>query len=273
MADRTKFRCRLSPIVLGVLAVGGLLLGAQPASAQTCIQDVWKAHGNNQNLTCTANDVTLSEATNINIISGGDCTEGVCRCFAGGTVTFTADFRMDLTADTRYDIGFYIATDQDPNNDGAKTGLCEANASLASNTPAGNFINLDAAPDVCGDITGPLNTAHNPIFVSAQISAECPAGAGEQLAAALLYDLAAAGVEPGVPGYRQRDDDQRCLSRGAVEVQLRYPGPRHLQRARDSHGHQDRVDHQRPRDGWPRDLQRHSTERRDHAAPDADQLD
>ena len=72
MADRTKFRCRLtglSPIVLGALAVGGLLLGVQPASAQgTCIQDVWKAHGNNQNLTCTAQDVTLSQATNINIL-------------------------------------------------------------------------------------------------------------------------------------------------------------------------------------------------------------
>jgi hypothetical protein len=205
MADRTKFRCRLtglSPIVLGVLAVGGLLVGAQPASAQTCIQDVWKAHGNNQNLTCTANDVTLSEATNINIISGGDCTEGVCRCFAGGTVTFTADFRMDLTADTRYDIGFYIATDQDPNNDGAKTGLCEANASLASNTPAGNFINLDAAPDVCGDITGPLNTAHNPIFVTAQISAECPAGAGEQL------------LLPFCTTWRQPGSNQTCLGTG-----------------------------------------------------------
>jgi hypothetical protein len=35
----------------------------------------------------------------------------VCKCFSDGTVTFTADFRMDLTADTRYDIGFYIATD------------------------------------------------------------------------------------------------------------------------------------------------------------------
>ena len=188
--------------LIAVLAFGGLLFGAQPASAQTCIQDVWKAHGNNQNLTCTANDVTLSEATNINIISGGDCVEGVCRCFAGGTVTFTADFRMDLTADTRYDIGFYIATDQDPNGDGAKTGLCAANASLASNTPAGNFINLDAAPDVCGDITGPLNTAHNPIFVNAQISADCPAGAGDQL------------LLPFCTTWRQPGSNQVCLGTG-----------------------------------------------------------
>jgi hypothetical protein len=171
----------LLPILVCLVAIGGLLLGAQPAFAQTCIQDVWQAHGNKQSLTCTAQDVTLSAATNIDIITGGDCVNGVCRCFAGQTVTFTADFRMDLTADTRYDVGFYIATDGDPNNNGALTGQCSATASLTSNTPVGNFINLDAAPDVCGDITGPLNTTNNPLFVEAQISAQCPTDAGEQL--------------------------------------------------------------------------------------------
>jgi hypothetical protein len=165
-----------------ILVGGGLLVGPETASAQTCIQDVWKAHGNNQNLTCTANDVTLSSATNINVITGGSCdaTTGKCSCFAGQTVTFTADFRMDLTADTRYDVGFYLAT-SDPNHDGAITGQCAASASLASNTPAGNFINLDAAPDVCGDITGPLNTAHNPLFVSAQVTTQCPFTPGQKL--------------------------------------------------------------------------------------------
>jgi hypothetical protein len=163
------------------LVGGGLLLGPEAASAQTCIQDVWQAHGNNHNLQCTANDVTLSSATNINIITGGQCVNGVCSCFAGQTVTFTADFQMDLTADTRYDVGFYIATDNDPNGDGALTGQCSATASLVGNTPAGNFINLDAAPDVCGEIEGPEGSAHNPLFVSAQISAQCPLQAGGQL--------------------------------------------------------------------------------------------
>jgi hypothetical protein len=188
--------------LLAVLAVGGLLLGAQPASAQTCIQDVWKAHGNNQNLTCTAQDVTLSEATNINIITGGTCDQDGCRCFAGQTVTFTADYRMDLTADTRYDVGFYLATDNDPNHDGAKTGQCTATASLDSNTPAGNFINLDAAPDVCGDITGPLGTARNPIFVHQTISAPCPTGAGQQLQL------------PFCTTWRQPGSNQVCLGTG-----------------------------------------------------------
>src|SRR5262245_52382440 len=117
--------------LIAVLAVGGLLLGAQPASAvDNCIQDVWKAHGNNQNLTCTANDVTLSKATNIDIITGGSCTgtgaNRVCKCNDQQQVNFTADFEMDLTADTRYDVGFYIATDSDPNGDGALTGQCSA---------------------------------------------------------------------------------------------------------------------------------------------------
>jgi hypothetical protein len=164
------------------LVGGGLLVGPEAASAQTCINDVWKAHGNNQNVTCTANDVTLSTATNINISTGGSCVNGVCSCFAGQTVTFTADFRMNLTADTRYDVGFYLATDNDPNHDGAISGQCTATASLGTNTTRpGNFINLDATPDVCGDITGPLNTAHNPLFVTATISAPCPSTPGQQL--------------------------------------------------------------------------------------------
>lgn len=167
------------------IVVGGVLLGAQPASAQgTCIQDVWKAHGNNQNLTCTAQDVTLSQASNIDISAGGQCViengVKVCKCFSGGTVTFTADFRMDLTADTRYDVGFYIATDGG-GADGAKTGQCSATASLAGNTLNNTFINLDAAPDVCGDITGPLGTAHNPLVVRQTVSTLCAAGPSGKL--------------------------------------------------------------------------------------------
>src|SRR5262245_3774968 len=188
------------PILVGV----GLLFVPQAASAQTCIENVWQAHGNNQHLTCTANDVTLSSATNINIITGGSCdpVTGVCSCFAGQTVTFTADFRMDLTADTRYDIGFYIATDGDPNGDGALTGQCTATASLVGNTPAGNFINLDTGNDVCGDITGPLGTAHNPIFVHQSISTQCPSAAGQQLRL------------PFCTTWRQPGSNQVCLGTG-----------------------------------------------------------
>jgi hypothetical protein len=196
---------RISRLVTVLVLVGaGLLLAPGAASAQTCIQDVWKAHGNNQNLNCNAKDVTLSSASNINIITGGECktVNGVkqCFCFANQTVTFTADFQMDLTADTRYDVGFYLATDKDPNGDGAITGQCTAAASLASNTPAGNFINLDAAPDVCGEINGPSGTDHNPLFVTSQVTAQCPATGNLTL--------------PFATTWRQPGSNQVCLGIG-----------------------------------------------------------
>src|SRR5689334_1238216 len=68
MATRATDKARTATRhVLTVLTLVGaaLLFGPQEASAQTCINDVWKAHGNNQNVTCTANDVTLASATNI----------------------------------------------------------------------------------------------------------------------------------------------------------------------------------------------------------------
>jgi hypothetical protein len=171
-------------IAVTLLVAGAVLFGAQPslAAPNTCIQDVWKAHGNNQNLTCTAQDVTLSRATGIDISSGGQCAiengVKVCKCNSGGQVTFTADFQMDLTADTRYDIGFYIATDSG-GSDGAKTGECTATAVSALN--ASTFKQLDAAPDACGDITGPLGTAFNPQLVKQTITTTCSAGPSGKL--------------------------------------------------------------------------------------------
>jgi hypothetical protein len=55
---------------------------------------------------------------------------------------------------------------------------------------------------VCGDITGPLNTAHNPLFVHGQISAECPTGAGQQL------------LLPFCTTWRQPGSNQVCLGTG-----------------------------------------------------------
>ena len=274
MIPCTKFQHRLTgllSILLCLVAVGGLLVGAQPASAQTCIQDVWKAHpGNNQNLTCTANDVTLSTATNIDIITGGVCdpVTGECSCFAGGTVTFTADFQMDLTADTRYDVSFYIATDGDPNNDGAITGQCTATASLAGNTL--NFINLDApncsgndcqTGDVCGDITGPFNTANNPLIVTTTITTQCPltgdnlpldfattwrqpGTTSNQVCDGTGISSATNDVFPGAPSKCNTGTLILPITPVIVEFDLAkdYSGP------------------PRPRDGWRGDLHHHNDE-------------
>jgi hypothetical protein len=187
--------CRRTSGLLAVpiLVGGGLLFVPQAASAQgTCIQDVWTAHGNNQNLTCTANDVTLSSASNVNIITGGICDASGCKCFAGQTFTFTAVFSMTLTTQTRYDVGFYIATDTDSNNDGALTGQCTATVSTTNNTS--NFVQLDGTPDACGEI----DSAHNPLKVTSnEITMTCPA-AGEQV------------VVPFCTTWRQPGSNELC---------------------------------------------------------------
>ncbi len=164
------------------LVVGGLLLGAPPAQAQvagSCMQDVWKAHGNSQSLTCTANDVTLSSVSNLCIAAtpfgpqdpdGDGCQnpnpQGQFTCISGQPFTFTADFTMPLTAQARYDLGLYIATDGG-GADGALTGQCAPNVVTAANSPT--FINKDAAPDICGDI----DAANTPQVIRQTITTMC----------------------------------------------------------------------------------------------------
>ena len=185
----------------------GLIMAAQPASATpNCIQDVWKAHGHNQNLTCTANDVTISEVTNICVDDGlGGCRPDN-KCSLGQSVTFTADFRMVLTADTRYDIGFYIATDGG-GADGALTGQCAATEVTAANAPV-TFKQIDASPDSCGDITGRLGTAFNPQIVRFTLTTQCsdPDGDG-------FLNL------PFCTTWRQPGSNQECTTMNDV-----FPG-------------------------------------------------
>jgi len=80
-------------VMVGVLMLGGLTLAAQPvAAADTtlCIQDNWAAHGNTQDLTCTANDVRIAQVTNICVpdtsqVSGYCCQKDGCQptCIQG----------------------------------------------------------------------------------------------------------------------------------------------------------------------------------------------
>jgi hypothetical protein len=184
----------LLPILLGVWAVGGVLLGAQPASALTadvCMQTNYTNHGKTQTLNCTANDVRVAEVTNIDIISGGSCTGSganrTCTCSEGGTVTFAADYKVELTAQTRYDIGIYFGTDGDSNNDGALTGACKLITIDPSNSS--NFVNLDnpnntnpLPADQCGDIDDAVSPVdHNPQLLHLTLSVACQRGADDKL--------------------------------------------------------------------------------------------
>jgi len=136
----------------------------------------------------------------------------ITQCIAGSTFSFLANFEVLLGAQARYDIGLYFATDADPNGDGALTGTCAVNlltkaAEVDSNgNPAPqNFINLDPAPDTCGDI----DAAHNPQFVRVQINN------------ALCADLNNDGFMdlPNCTSWRQPGSNQVCTS-----TQDAYPG-------------------------------------------------
>lgn len=145
------------------------------SAADTCMEDVWKQHGNTQELGCTANDVGIASATNIRGLDG----QPLDSCIEGTTFSFVADFHVQLTAQERFDIGLYFATDGDPNADGALTGTCGVNTIAPKDPLTGlgstNFIQIDQAPDTCGDING----SHNPQIVTVQVdNVLCKAGAG-----------------------------------------------------------------------------------------------
>jgi hypothetical protein len=110
-------------------------------------------------LGCTANDIEIVSATNIVIIDDG------CK-FPGDTVQFSADFAVQSSAQTRYDIGLWFAVDGDQNNDGALTGQC---------TVATPYHNEDN--DFCGDIGSGFNP-QNPRFT---ITAVCRGNANGML--------------------------------------------------------------------------------------------
>jgi hypothetical protein len=101
-----------------------------------------------------------------------------------------------LTTQERFDVGFYISTDADDENDGALTGECTATVSNDPNTA--NFINLDPEPlDLCGDI----DDAHNPLIVTSnQITVQCPAE-GEQV------------MVPFCTTWRQPGSNEVCRTR------------------------------------------------------------
>lgn len=171
-------RCAVRVGAASVMAFG-LLLGNSAVLAQSCIQDVWQAHGNGQSLTCTANDVSLSSVTDICVHvtpfgpqdpDGDGCqnpnADGKLTCVSGQPFTFTADFTMPLTAQARYDLGLYIATDGG-GSDGALTGACAANVVTSGNSDT--FLQKDASPDICGDI----DAAHNPQVIHQTITTTC----------------------------------------------------------------------------------------------------
>jgi hypothetical protein len=171
------------------------------ATGDVCMQTLWTGDGNNQGLNCTSNDVRIAEVAPDDICvidpQTDQCKTGEDRnkCDEGSTFTFEATFTVELTAQTRYDVGLYFDTGGDPGNDGARGGSCTLNTIDDSNSA--NFINLDSSPDACGDINDP----NNPQLVTLRVTTLCLAG-NEEGEVAL----------PNCTSWRQPGSNQVCTT-------------------------------------------------------------
>ena len=145
-------------IVLAQSAVSGPTLASGPCVAGNetgcqCLQRVFgvPVTGSNQ-LNCTANDIRLSQAVRawIELPNNGGTSNS---CIEGSTIgKLYATFDVAVTANARYDAGFFFRIDGGPNARGDGTtalGRC-AVSSLNPNTQPG--LNLD------GDASGDLNS-------------------------------------------------------------------------------------------------------------------
>lgn len=106
-----------------------------------CMDDLYPG-----NLVCSANDIDIADVTGIMINDDG------CA-FPGDTVTFTANWNVEASANERYDVGLYFSTDGDPNNDGAYTGSCSI--TTLPNSPTPPWFDFDG--DFCGDASSSAN--------------------------------------------------------------------------------------------------------------------
>jgi hypothetical protein len=158
-----------SVVLAGALLVFGLV-APSPTIAQITVDNGCMQEVAGFNLNCTANDVRLASATNITI---HDADEGCA--FLGDTVTFTADFEVELTAQARHDIGIYFSKDGDPNGDAAKTGLCTISTIPYEDDPP--WLDLDGTNDdpsgVIQDLCGDIDGSHNPLFPTLTLTVEC----------------------------------------------------------------------------------------------------
>ncbi|MCC6624938.1 MAG: hypothetical protein IT385_27070 [Deltaproteobacteria bacterium] len=141
-----------------------------------CMAEVWSIIGDKgkDELECTAKDVSLTELVAVELLDDG------CA-FPGDKVTMNATFRVELTAEHRYDIGIYfsengasalngnadggcrahtlaIAESQDreagePDTGNYCSGGLEHACSDDADCPPGETCEEVTAPDTCGDMS------------------------------------------------------------------------------------------------------------------------
>jgi hypothetical protein len=163
---RRGYRTKLVPILIGVLVVGALLVGAQAASAADsggtvtgeglCMQRIFigndtTAVTNSNKLNCTANDISVAKALSATC-SGANCVDAN-TCDEGKTFDLIATFQVNVTANSRYDAGFFFRIDggDDARGDGTSaSGVCSL--SWLTPPPPTNIPVLDLDGDTCGDL-------------------------------------------------------------------------------------------------------------------------
>ncbi len=161
-----------------VIAALALLFGASPASARhnslnsaaaasgTCAQDLFTAAGNSQNLGCTANDVSLTMASNPRTLTG----DPLPSCVSGQPFNLLVDFTIVSTSNkTRSNVGMYLGTiPVGQAGSSALTGSCDDNiiakphlTGQADSCPVGSMTCLGdptydeedgSTSDNCGDV-------------------------------------------------------------------------------------------------------------------------
>lgn len=133
--------------------------------------------GDLSHLTCTAKDVSIANADQIQITEiDGDPTHplvGSNLCVDGLNVTFSARFEVVSTAKERFDIGLYF------NNDGgadAREGAHNDSCNVYNITPDGLNLDLDDQPeDLCDDVT----KVDSPFFHFVEIETLCQDSDGD----------------------------------------------------------------------------------------------
>lgn len=146
------------PIFLGMLLVCALWSAPLTRAVEfscpgggCCLNDIAPSAN------CTAGDLTF-------VLAGLGVTDNGCTSPTDTISILLRAIVENNTAQTRYDVGIWVATDGDPNNDGARTGVC-ARESL--NNPSGVISSTsctdldltcgtgpyyDADLDACGDL-------------------------------------------------------------------------------------------------------------------------
>lgn len=131
--DANKTAAITQMYVIVYYSESGSASGVQTAVGQ-CVQDAYGA-----NVQCTANDVSIANVTNVQILDDG-CTS------PSDTVTFKATWNVQSTATERYNIGLYFASQGQTS---ALTGTCAV--STLANSPVPPNYNFDG--NACGDIS------------------------------------------------------------------------------------------------------------------------